>query len=141
MMSGAHPFDAAALTYDEIFTQRRLGSWLREMVRERLPFQPGDHILELGCGTGEDALWLAQRGISVMATDASAGMLARARQKIAAGGQEKQVAFEVFDMNLPASVSPAIGEGYAGALANFGALNCVVDRQRLPGVLAQRLRR
>src|SRR5574341_1364692 len=67
MMSGAHPFDAAALTYDEIFTQRRLGSWLREMVRERLPFQPGDHILELGCGTGEDALWLAQRGISVTA--------------------------------------------------------------------------
>ena len=35
-------------------------------------FTPGQHILELACGTGEDALWLAQRGIQVTATDGSA---------------------------------------------------------------------
>ena len=38
-------------------------------------------ILELGCGTGEDALRLARRGLEVVAVDASPGMIQVARQK------------------------------------------------------------
>lgn len=82
------PFDAVAAEYDAEFTQRRLGRWLRGMVWKRLgaAFQPGQHVLELGCGTGQDAVWLARRGVRVTATDASAAMLDITRRKADAAG-------------------------------------------------------
>ena len=36
----------------------------------------GRTVLDLGCGTGRHALWLAQAGASVTAVDFSEGMLA-----------------------------------------------------------------
>ena len=38
-------------------------------------------VLEIGCGTGEDALFLAQQGIHITATDASEEMLRITREK------------------------------------------------------------
>ena len=38
-------------------------------------FEEGAHILELNCGTGEDALFLARHDMSVVACDASEGMI------------------------------------------------------------------
>jgi len=37
--------------------------------------------LDLGCGTGRHALWLAARGAAVTAVDFSEGMLAEARRE------------------------------------------------------------
>lgn len=44
------------------------------------------HALELGCGTGTNALWLAERGFQVTAVDISQVAIARAREKAAASG-------------------------------------------------------
>ncbi|MBI5671403.1 MAG: class I SAM-dependent methyltransferase [Chloroflexi bacterium] len=76
-MNSFHPFDPLAPTYDSDFTDTAIGRYLRGRVQARLTqhFKAGDHVLELGCGTGEDALWLAGRGVSVLATDTSAAML------------------------------------------------------------------
>jgi ubiquinone/menaquinone biosynthesis C-methylase UbiE len=41
----------------------------------------GLNVLDLGCGTGRHALWLAARGATVTAIDFSEGMLAEARRK------------------------------------------------------------
>ena len=41
----------------------------------------GQAVLDLGCGTGRHALWLAENGAQVTAVDFSAGMLPEARQK------------------------------------------------------------
>ena len=48
-------------------------------------FRRGAALLELGCGTGDDALALASRGYRVVATDVAAGMVERARAKVTAG--------------------------------------------------------
>jgi len=56
-------FDAVASGYDAAFTERTLGRMLRAAVRERLPFAAGDRVLELGCGTGEDAIWLDRKSV------------------------------------------------------------------------------
>src|SRR5262249_13745568 len=66
-------FDAVAHRYDAEFSDRWLGETLRRQVwRELAPLvKPGSHVLDLGCGTGEDAVWLAGRGARVCATDAS----------------------------------------------------------------------
>jgi SAM-dependent methyltransferase len=93
-------FDALAADYDASFTATPLGTLLREAVWRRLDarFSPGNRVLELACGTGEDAVHLARRGVRVMATDASGAMVETARRKVAAAGLEGMV--EVRQMDL-----------------------------------------
>lgn len=42
----------------------------------------GARVLEIGCGTGKNTVWLATQALTVTAMDFSAGMLARARQRV-----------------------------------------------------------
>ncbi|NWG07602.1 MAG: class I SAM-dependent methyltransferase [Chloroflexi bacterium] len=53
-----------------------------------------ESILEIGCGTGKNTAFLAQIGGHVHALDFSAGMLAKAREKVKAGN----VRFETADL-------------------------------------------
>lgn len=46
----------------------------------------GRDLLELGCGTGKNTVWLAEHARSVLGLDFSAGMLTRARERLAAAG-------------------------------------------------------
>jgi SAM-dependent methyltransferase len=86
--TGATAFDRMAASYDASFTGSAIGTLMRQAAWRRLDacFAPGSHVLELNCGTGEDALYLARRGVRVTAIDASAGMLERAGDKIARAG-------------------------------------------------------
>jgi SAM-dependent methyltransferase len=60
--------------------------------------------LELGCGTGASAVWLAQQGFDVTALDLSALAIDRARQKSSQAGA--RVNFLVADvLNPPADLS------------------------------------
>jgi SAM-dependent methyltransferase len=65
---------------------------LQERMRARL--RPGIRVLNLGCGAGEDALWLASTGASVLGLDASPALVERARGAAAAAGAEGRVRFE-----------------------------------------------
>ncbi|UUO08888.1 class I SAM-dependent methyltransferase [Blastopirellula sp. J2-11] len=57
----------------------------------------GKRVLDLGCGTGRHALWLAAQGADVVAVDFSAGMLAEARKKSGA----ERVQFVALDLAQP----------------------------------------
>ena len=67
------------------------------VVREALGDVRGVSVLDLGCGTGRHALWLAAAGASVTAVDFSEGMLAEARRKPGASA----VRFVVHDLHEP----------------------------------------
>ena len=58
--------------YDADYTHSAVGGALSSIVWSRLAdvFRPTQRILELGCGTGEDAVRLASTGVRVVATDA-----------------------------------------------------------------------
>src|SRR5579863_1932910 len=72
------PFDAIAERYDETFTTSKIGKAQRSSVWKELEkaFRPGDRVLEIGCGTGVDACFLAERGVTVVACDSSPRMIA-----------------------------------------------------------------
>ncbi len=74
-------FDRIASGYDDLWTRTATGRLQREAVwrfTDRL-FAAGDRILDLGCGTGEDAVHLLSRGIRLSAIDASSAMVEAAR--------------------------------------------------------------
>lgn len=60
------------------------------------------YVLDAGTGTGRFAIYLAQRGINVVAVDSSAEMVAVARQKARREGCHHRIQFIVGDVeNLP----------------------------------------
>ncbi|MBI4546092.1 MAG: methyltransferase domain-containing protein [Gemmatimonadetes bacterium] len=151
-MSVAQAFDAVAAQYDARFTDRPLPRRLRAAVWEILDgcFRAGDRVLDLGCGTGEDAVYLAQRGVRVTATDGSPRMLVVAAQKAAVAGLGDQVSFTQLDIGDVAAAGaslpePLAGGGaagleYDGVVADFGVLNCLPDRRPLAQALARVVR-
>lgn len=78
---GARAAIDPAAAWDERYrTKTRLwsGDPNPQLVREAGGLKPG-HALELGCGEGADAIWLAHHGWTVTAVDVSAVALERAR--------------------------------------------------------------
>jgi malonyl-CoA O-methyltransferase len=72
------------------------------VVRRLVGDVRGLRALDLGCGTGRHARWLARAGARVVAIDFSAGMLAQARAKI----DPSRVHFGVADLNQPLPLAP-----------------------------------
>ena len=86
-------YDRWSEIYDE--EQNPLIGLEEPVVREALGDVAGLAVLDLGCGTGRHALWLADAGAAVTAVDFSEGMMEKARAK---PGAEK-VRFLVHDLH------------------------------------------
>ncbi len=130
-------FDGVAAHYDADFSHTALGQLLRarlwSVLERHLPSDGA--LLELGCGTGEDAVHLASRGAAVLATDQSANMVAITAAKAAAAGLAMRTA--ALDLAAPALAGDEV---FAGAWSSFGPLNCVADRRPLWRFLRSRVR-
>src|ERR1700739_3587235 len=131
-----NPLRPPALAFDAIATgfDQRFGAWQsvaaqRRVVRSALlqAFPEHGHILELGGGTGEDALFLAERGFNVFLTDPSPTMVSVAKEKLQPFGGQAAIAsgeeMEIFAQKHLA----AGGRRFDGAFSNFAPLNCVSD--------------
>jgi SAM-dependent methyltransferase len=118
-------FDSMAESYDDLFTRSMIGRAQRGAVWDALldAFGPGAHILELNCGTGEDALFLARHDISVLACDGSDGMIRTARKRKRDEDPNAPIQFELLPTEHLAKLHP--GHLFDGALSNFSGLNCV----------------
>jgi SAM-dependent methyltransferase len=140
----AAAFDTVAPRFDERFGEWRSVAAQRRAVRRRLlsAFAPGDHVLELGGGTGEDAVFLADHGRHVHLTDASPAMVEVARRKLAGHappcGAEVRAAEEM--EALAADMDAAGAPPFDGAFSNFAALNCVTDLRPVARGLSRLLR-
>jgi SAM-dependent methyltransferase len=137
------PFDAMAAGYDATFTRSLIGTRMRAAVQRRMDarFSPGDRILEISCGTGEDAAYLAGRGLTVLATDASQEMTHAARAKACARGLSSRIEVRTAAIEtLDAAELTGDGGLFDGALSNFGGLNCVDDRRAVAARLGQCVR-
>jgi SAM-dependent methyltransferase len=124
------PFEELAREYDTVFSKTPLGQRLRQAVWNHLDaaFPVGSRVLDLGCGTGEDAIHMAGRGVSVVALDREPGMLAEVDSKAREMSLFGRIQTIQADLSLPL---PPVEAPFDGAYSNFGALNCVDD---LPGL-------
>jgi ubiquinone/menaquinone biosynthesis C-methylase UbiE len=123
-------FDAVAATYDETFTASRIGRAQRDAVWAATLklFRPGSRILEINCGTGVDALFLANLGHQVVGIDVSAKMIEVARQRVSQHPLRHQIRllqWSVEDLDCLPN-----GDSYDGVFSNFGGLNCVADLEK-----------
>lgn len=136
----AAPFDEAASRYDQVFTNSTIGRAQRLSVWEELAktFHAGDRVLEIGCGTGVDACFLAERGVRVLACDSSPKMIAVATRRLKDCPGSELVQAQVLAAEQIGSLR---GQRlFDGAFSNFGALNCIRDLNSVAESLAALLR-
>jgi ubiquinone/menaquinone biosynthesis C-methylase UbiE len=132
----ATAFDRMADTYDSSFTDSLIGRAQRNVVWNSLSktFRAGNRVLELNCGTGEDAVFLAKHGVSVLACDASPNMIAVAQRRKAVEANDASLDFQVLRNEELGKISPT--EAFDGVFSNFSGLNCVEDTSRVARQLA-----
>jgi ubiquinone/menaquinone biosynthesis C-methylase UbiE len=110
-----------------LFTRSLIGRAQRDAVWTVLAqtFHAGDTIVELNCGTGEDALFLARNAISVVACDASERMIQTARRRLQSEAPETPVHLCLLPTERISELQSATL--LDGAFSNFSGLNCVAD--------------
>lgn len=118
-------FDSVAADYDG---PRGNNALIQEMRQEMwrwldATFAPGSRLLDLGCGTGLDAIRMARLGHQVTATDWSPQMVRRTAERAAQENLAGRVQAQVIGAHeLQRLASSA---EYDGAYSNLGPLNCV----------------
>ena len=122
-----NPFDKIATAYDDLFTNTMVGKAQRSIVwkylNETLPLNSSLNILELNCGTGEDAIRFAQKGNSVLASDSSETMLKVTEEKITRSNLNHLVSTKKIDLNNPYDLE--LNSKFDLIFSNFGGLNCI----------------
>jgi SAM-dependent methyltransferase len=120
-------FDSVAADYDG---PRGNNDLIQEMRGEMwrwldATFPLGSRLIDLGCGTGLDAIRMARLGHHITATDWSPKMV----QRTADRAEREHLTDRVHAIAVGAhQLSNLPGEGaYDGAYSNLGPLNCVPD--------------
>ena len=126
---------AQADYWDERYSERDGAMWSGRpngrFLVEVANLTPG-RVLDVGCGEGTDAIWLARRGWSVTAIDVSAVAVSRAREAAELAGVEidwicgdvLQMTFPVGSFDLVSMQYPALPKA-AGEDAVRGLLDTV----------------
>jgi SAM-dependent methyltransferase len=119
-------FDSVAKDYDKHIFGNPMNRWLRDVSVSVMSsvFKPGDTILEIGCGTGTETLSLASKGIRVVATDISSGMLEVLRRKADAHGLSNFiVTAKCRASEVPDKLNSMGITSLDGAYSTYGAIN------------------
>lgn len=143
-MNKATTFNVLAGTYDAAFTESLIGRAQRRVshkwLQPLLASKPAMQLLEINCGTGADAFWMANLGHSVIATDGSPAMIDKAQQRTAVINLYGKPAFQTcaFDA-LHATFQ---NRQFDAIVSNFAGLNCVspADMKKLSTQLQSLIR-
>lgn len=131
-------FDSVAADYDgprgnnELIQRMRLALW--DTVQGEFP--TASRLLDLGCGTGIDALEFARRGHQVVASDWSPRMVERTRARAVAEDLQSHVSA----IHLGIQQLDRLDDAFDGIYSNFGPLNCAPDLGTVAAECARLLR-
>jgi ubiquinone/menaquinone biosynthesis C-methylase UbiE len=123
----AVPFDHIASTYDSLFTRSAIGQLQRKRVwkyiEQIMPDLKGFEMLELNCGTGEDAVLFGERGFNIVATDISQEMLKVTQKKAEQFSMQNRISSQYLD--LDSFNETLFDKKFDLVFSNFGGLNCI----------------
>jgi ubiquinone/menaquinone biosynthesis C-methylase UbiE len=120
----AEAFTQQSKIFDQLYSGNTIVQYKRERVRRHLQqyVKPGSTILELNSGTGEDAIWFAQQGHTIHATDISTGMMDELRQKVKSHQLEGKITSEICSFT---ELKKLNNKGpFDCIFSNFAGLNC-----------------
>lgn len=121
---GSSAFDSMAADYDAREAQNPIMQMMRKRSLAMLEstFSEGARLLDVGCGTGTEALWLTQRKRKIFAVDPSPQMLEALSRRAAA--DEVQIPTRLLHARDLMTLVDEGGEAsFDGAYSSFGALN------------------
>lgn len=120
-------FTAQSPRFDEQTTGNPMEVFYREISRKHVMeyVRVGQSMLELNCGTGLDAVFFAEKGLSVLATDNSEGMLKQFAAKLQTSGSALQLSAKKCSFN---ALNSTLGDvKFDHVFSNYGGLNCAED--------------
>jgi ubiquinone/menaquinone biosynthesis C-methylase UbiE len=121
------PFDHMATDYDSVFTNSAIGQLQRnhvwKYIETIIPQLDGFDMLELNCGTGEDAMLFSDRGFNIIATDISEEMLKVTQQKVQQYSMQHRISSQYLD--LESFNENSFNKKFDLIFSNFGGLNCI----------------
>ena len=117
-------FDRQAGVFDAIYTENEIIKYKRFRTRNALEkyLKPKSLILELNAGTGEDAIYFAQKGHRIHATDVSEKMQEILRKKVEKQGLDSKINTEVCSFDDLKNLQ--VKKKFDAIFSNFGGLNC-----------------
>jgi ubiquinone/menaquinone biosynthesis C-methylase UbiE len=124
-------FSTQSSIFDEIYSGNTIVNYKRARVRDHVQqyLAPNSYILELNSGTGEDALFFAQKGHRVHATDISTGMQQELKKKVAMNGMEARVSNELCSYTMLQQLK---NKGpFDHIFSNFAGLNCTNELDKV----------
>ena len=124
-------FSLQAPVFDELYNGDTIIQYKRKRVRDHVLqyLQPHSSILELNAGTGEDAIFFAQQGHYVHATDISAGMQQQLKEKITGNRLQDSITTEICSYT---QLDQLQNKGpYDIIFSNFAGLNCTGELDRV----------
>lgn len=119
-------FNNYARQYDQHFTNSLIGKAQRLQVYDylkTLQFFSNKTILEINCGTGEDAKTFNEHKAIINATDISEQMLEIARQK------NKNTPIQFIQCSIQDIEKKFTENKFAVMFSNFGGLNCLNEKE------------
>ena len=129
----AQAFDSASEEYDFTISHNYINTWIRKRsIAELLEVsKPEDTLVEIGCGTGAEAVEIAKHVSRIIATDISSKMLEILSKKILA----RRLSGKIVPLQIRASEIKQIAGladlGQVQVAYSFnGALNCEPDLEQ-----------
>ena len=119
-------FSKQAAVFDEEDERNPILIWMRDEIRTSVlsRIKKNAAILELNCGTGLDAVFFAQQGFHVTATDNAPGMLKKVQEKKTRFNLNEEI--DVLQCSFE-NLEQLGDKKFDHVFSNFGGLNCSQD--------------